>query len=160
MQIRLMMQDDLRDVLEIERASFPQQWDELDFRDFLRKRDSVGMIAEVAGEIIGFYLFTISKLHYEIVSIAVDPHFRREEVGKRMLLTLADKAARAGRSYITTCVRESNLDAQLFFAHCGYKANWVDREYYADTREDGYQFEFETMEQSSNQGRSDVLRNQ
>lgn len=167
MQIRLMTASDLRDVLEIERASFDQEWNRTQFMEFMREINAVGMVAEVAisdyspdNVIIGFYLFRINKHHYELVSIAVDSAFQRESVGQRMLLALAATASRAGRSCIQACVRETNLDAQLFFANCGYMATWVDRGYYEDTGEDGYQFVFETMEQSSNQGRSDVLRNQ
>lgn len=147
MQIRWMIKKDMRDVLEIERASFNQPWNEEQFTEFLRQPNAVCMVAETWNEVIGYMAYTIHKDRLAVENFAVDPEFRRETVGSRMVHRLKEKAEYQSRSRISLCVRERNLPAQKFWSSNGFKATGVIRDYYQDIDgvEDAYRFACEVF---------------
>jgi len=79
-------------------------------------------------------------LHVE--NFAVHPDYRRCGIGTAMVEKLKSKLSPIKRTSLALDVRESNLDAQLFFRHHGFKAVKVIREAYEDTDEDAYRFAY------------------
>ncbi|MBI3332588.1 MAG: hypothetical protein HYZ93_00660 [Candidatus Omnitrophica bacterium] len=63
---------DYPEVLQIEQASFPAPWTEEDLLRFLRRRDTIGMVAEnptaAVGEkrIYGFLIYTLEKRVFSV----------------------------------------------------------------------------------------------
>lgn len=58
LQVRYMQRHDLPDVLAIEAHAFPVPWSEDDFRECLRQKLCVGMVAvRPTGQIVGYMLF-------------------------------------------------------------------------------------------------------
>jgi ribosomal-protein-alanine N-acetyltransferase len=135
---------DLPEVLDIEGECFPaNSWTERDFRNCLKSRKNVGTVIEdhLGCQAVGFCIYRMHKNFYELLSLAVRPHFRRRGFGKTLLTRLADKLTGKRRAILLR-VRETNLDAQLFFKALGFSATKVLRRYYSDTREDAYLFKF------------------
>ncbi|MGH7129283.1 MAG: GNAT family N-acetyltransferase, partial [Planctomycetaceae bacterium] len=103
------------EVLDIERHSFEHAWTEEDFLSCLRQRNCIGMVAEHNHEIVGFMIYELHKSRLRILNFAVAPQLRRRGVGMQMVQRLVDKLSQQRRSEIVLEVRETNLDAQLFF---------------------------------------------
>lgn len=141
-QIRWLIRRDMAEVLEIERASFEFAWTEEDFLCCLRQRNCIGMVAEAAGEIVGFMIYELHKDRLRILNFAVGTTVRRQGVGGQMVRRLIDKLSQQRRKEIVLDVRESNLAAQLFFKSQGFKATGVLRNYYEDTAEDAYSMQY------------------
>jgi ribosomal-protein-alanine N-acetyltransferase len=59
-----------------------------------------------------------------------------------MLTKLVGKLSNQRRTRIMLEVRETNLSAQVFFRHNGFRAISVLREFYEDTPEDAYIMEY------------------
>ena len=141
LDIRWMIRRDLPEVLEIERRSFNEPWDEDDFISCLRKRNCIGRVAEHEERIAGYMLYELRKSSIYIINFAVHPDFRRRGVGRSMMEEVASKLCPQRRTRISLHVRETNLAAQLFFREVGLRATKICRSFENDG-EDAYRFEY------------------
>jgi ribosomal-protein-alanine N-acetyltransferase len=144
--IRWMIRRDMPEVLSIEASSFEFPWMEEDFIRCLRQRNCIGMVAEHDDQVVGFMIYELNKNRIQVLNFAVSPEFRRRGVGTQMVAKLIGKLSTQRRTRIALEVRETNLDAQLFFRTAGFRAVSVLRNFYEDTPEDAYlmQYRFET----------------
>lgn len=136
--IRWLIRCDMVDVLRIESASFDNPWIEDDFLNVLRQRNCIGMVAELAGRVVGFMIYELHKGNLEILDFAVDPRYRRQGVGRQMVDRLKAKLSQQGRTELRLLVRERNLVVQLFFRSQEFLAVDVLSNEYDDTDEDAY----------------------
>jgi ribosomal-protein-alanine N-acetyltransferase len=146
--IRWMIRRDMVEVLAAERGSFDHAWTEEDFLRCLRQRNCIGMVAEQNDRIVGFMIYELHKSKLHVLNFAVAPHCRRAGIGRQMVDKLIAKLSSHRRSKITMAIRETNLDAQLFFRKMDFKAVKVLRRYYEDSNEDAFLMEFLVDEES------------
>jgi [ribosomal protein S18]-alanine N-acetyltransferase len=168
--IRWMITRDMPEVMAIEQAGFPEfPWSEEDFRRCLRQRNCIGMVAEAKGPVLldagegrdgraavpesdinwdvevefiaGFMVYELHKTRLHLMNLAVDPRCQRRGVGRQLVEKLTGKLSFQRRCRLTLEVRETNLDAQLFFRACGLRAVSVLPGFYEDTPEDAYRFQ-------------------
>lgn len=142
--IRWMMRRDMPEVLAIESANFEFPWPEDDFVKMLRQRNNIGMVAEVGEKIVGYMIYGLMPKHIQLYNLATAPHGKG--TGRAMMEKLATKLAPTRRNKILCEVRETNLDAQLFFRACGFRAVETLRGFYEDTTEDAYVFRYRYRE--------------
>jgi len=140
--IRWMIRRDMPEVLAAEAASFEFPWSEDDFIRCLRQRNCIGMVAEHEERVVGFMIYELHKARIHVLNFAVAPPFRRKGVGSQMIAKLIGKLSTQRRSRIALEVRETNLDAQLFFRSNGFRAVSVLHSYYDDTPEDAYVMQY------------------
>lgn len=140
--IRWMIRRDMPAVLVIENRCFEFAWNEDDFIRCLRQRNCIGMVAEVNDKVVGFMIYELHKNRLHVLNFAVDPEHRRTSVGKSMIAKLLGKLSQERRNRIMLEVRETNLEAQLFFKAIGFKAISVLRDFYDDTDEDAYLMQY------------------
>lgn len=136
--IRWMIRSDMPAVLAIENQCFEFNWTEADFNYFLRQRHCIGMVAERDGQVVGFMIYEPHKSRRHILNFAVDREFRRQGIGTAMINKLLGKLTHERCNRIVLEVRETNLDAQLFFRSHGFRATTVIHDFYDDTDEDAY----------------------
>jgi ribosomal-protein-alanine N-acetyltransferase len=140
--IRWMIRRDMPAVLAIEDASFEFPWCEEEFIRCLRQRNCIGMVAECDDQVVGFMIYELHKNRLHLLNFAVSPDVRRTGVGRAMMEKLAGKLSVERRNRIMLEVRETNLEAQLFFKILGFKAISVLRDFYEDTTEDAYLMQY------------------
>lgn len=141
--IRWMIRSDMPEVLDIESRCFEFPWREDDFIRCLRGRTCIGMVSEADCERIdGFMIYELHKTYLRIINFAVHPNHRRNSIGAAMVEKLKRKIAGTQRKRLVVEVRETNLDAQLFFRSQGFRAIRVLRDHYEDTPEDAYVFQY------------------
>ncbi|QDU93528.1 ribosomal protein S18-alanine N-acetyltransferase [Lignipirellula cremea] len=148
--IRWMIRRDMPEVLGIEKGSFEFPWTEEDFIRCLRQRNCIGMVAERDDQVVGFMIYELHKNQLHILNFAVAPAMRRLHVGVQMVDKLIGKLSPQRRNRILLEVRETNLDAQLFFRKAGFRAVSVLRDYYDDTTEDAYlmQYRYQAVQEA------------
>lgn len=139
---RWMIRNDMAQVLGIENANFEFPWSEDDFVRCLRQRNCIGRVAEHRDRVVGFNIYELHKNRLHILNIAVHAAMQRKGVGKSILDNLKSKLSKDRRNRLMLEIRESNLTAQLFFRAQGFKAISVLREFYEDTSDDGYLFQY------------------
>jgi ribosomal-protein-alanine N-acetyltransferase len=142
MHIRWMIRRDMPEVLRIEQASHDFPWCEEDFLRCLRQRNCIGMVAEQGEKVVGFMIYELHKSKLHILNFAVHADHRRSGIGMQMAEKLVSKLSSHRRVRIVAEVRETNLDAQLFFRSAGFRATGVSREFYTDSGEDAFVMEY------------------
>lgn len=140
--IRWMIRRDMPAVLSIENQSFEYSWSEDDFIRCLRQRNCIGMVAERDDRIVGFMIYELHKTRLHVLNFAVANDCRRIGVGRTMVEKLLAKLSHDRRNRIMLEVRETNLEAQLFFKQLGFRAVSVLRDFYEDTVEDAYLMQY------------------
>lgn len=149
--LRWMTRPDMPAVHAIERRCFDNPMGAADFTDFMRKRNSIGIVAVAVNasnhtEILGFSLYLLHPGTVGLFTLAVDPAHRRQGIGRQMVEKLKNKLFKGGgantcnqqRTRLMVAVRESNLEGLHFFKACGLVAVSVMRGAYGDTGEDAY----------------------
>ena len=140
--IRWMIRRDMPAVLAIEEQCFEFAWTEDDFIRCLRQRNCIGMVAEQDDQVVGFMIYELHKNRLHVINFAVAQQVRRQGVGRTMVGKLLSKLSHERRNRIMLEVRETNLDAQLFFKQIGFRAVSVLRDFYDDTDEDAYVMQY------------------
>jgi len=123
---------DLNAVTRIHAASFDDAWSTPMLRRILAMPGAGGIVArDGAGEdVVGFALSRIAGGECEILSLAVDPSYRRRGVGRSLLAAALDWAAVSRVGAVFLEVAEDNIGArQLYEAH-GFTAVGRRPDYY------------------------------
>lgn len=140
--IRWMIRRDMAEVMHIERTVFEFPWFEEEFIRCLRQRNCIGMVAEHGERVVGFIIYELHKTRLHILNIAVGQDSQGRAVGRQMVEKLKCKLSEQRRSSISTEVRERNLPAQVFFRRMGFTATNVLYDFYEDSPEDAYLFQY------------------
>ena len=137
--IRWMIRMDLPEVLQIDHESFSPSWTEQDFCYLLAKPRCIGMVIELPRpnvSLVGFMLYELYENRIVLVNFAVSPSHRRIGIGTQLMDHLKHKLSSHRRTRIVLEVRETNLNAQLFFRSQKFRATKLIRRSYDDTGED------------------------
>ena len=122
---------DLRGVLKIEEAVFPQPWSHRLFVEELAQRTSRAYRAAWVGRtIVGFagQMFVDDESH--VNNIAVGPGWQGRGLGAVLLLDLVHTALARGARHLTLEVRVGNEPALALYARFGLAPVGVRRNYY------------------------------
>ncbi len=128
---------DLRGVLRIEQAVFPQPWSHRLFVEELSQRKSRSYRAAWVGRsIVGFagQMFIDDESH--VNNIAVDPAWQGRGLGAALLVDLIQTALARGARHLTLEVRVGNDPALALYARFGLAPVGVRRNYYPVTGDD------------------------
>ena len=134
---------DIAQVHEIERLSFTTPWPAHAFEQELRgnrlaryvvARTTIGDEERVVG-FAGVWLM-VDEAH--ITTFGVHPDWRRQGVGRRMLLRLFDLSVALRAAQMTLEVRVGNLGAQALYERFGFEIVGTRARYYTDDGEDAF----------------------
>lgn len=138
LNVSAMCLNDLDDVCELERLSFPTPWSKDSFRDELtnNSRATYLMVRDEGGAAVAYGGFWLVFDEAHVTNVAVHPAFRRRGIGRRLMIALMCSALAKGALRMTLEVRVSNCGAQQLYRQLGFVGEGVRRGYYLDTRED------------------------
>ena len=139
--IRLMTEEDLPAVEEIERLSQPAPWSIETFRKELNQpADSpfgkLYLVEEALGRIDGFCGSWNILDECHVTNIAVHPRARRTGVATRLIESLVSEVSEIGILYVTLEVRASNKKAIQLYERQGFKQIGIRPGYYRSNDED------------------------
>jgi ribosomal-protein-alanine N-acetyltransferase len=134
---------DIAQAHEIERLSFSSPWPTYAFEQELRAnrlaRYVVARAAEPTGErVVGFAGIWLMVDEAHITTFGVHPGWRRQGVGRQLLLRLVDLAIELGALRMTLEVRVSNTPAQELYRSFGFTIAGTRVRYYTDDGEDAF----------------------
>ncbi|MEA4956171.1 Ribosomal-protein-alanine acetyltransferase [bioreactor metagenome] len=142
MIIREFRLDDLNRVYEIEKITIPNPYD----MDILRKLFDFGagfLVAQIKDTVVGYIIFWIvEEDRGHVISLAVDPDYKRQKVGSRLINTAIATFMKFNIFNITLEVNAKNKDALNFYKSIGFKSNKKVSNYYEDGS-DAYKMSFE-----------------
>ncbi len=135
--IRPMTEEDVDDVLVVERLSFQTPWSRKAFLSELQNNMVAFYCAvEKDKKVVGYGGVWVILDEAHITNIAVHPDYRGRGYGEKILLFLIEKAASFDCEAITLEVRVSNERAQKLYRKHGFSTKGFRKGYYTDTNED------------------------
>lgn len=158
LHLRWMVRRDLDDVLTIDRHRPDGVWSRDDFLESLRRRNSVGMVAESQGRVVGFMVYELRKNRILLRNIGTALSVRGRSVGRQMVAKLIGKLKNGGRNRIACEVHERNLAAQLFFRSLGFTADEILRSERSDVQDDLYLMRYRAVGADDDGARKSVRR--
>lgn len=140
MNIRKMNEQDLEEVLLLEKELFSSPWNREHFLFELNENPfSLCLVGVVDDQIISASCTWIIYERAEISTIGVHKVFQRKGYAKEMLEMIHRHCASNGVNQIFLEVRVSNRPAIALYESFGYKVTKVRKNYYSDNHEDAYE---------------------
>ncbi|MBS0416440.1 MAG: ribosomal protein S18-alanine N-acetyltransferase [Proteobacteria bacterium] len=127
--IRPMSENDVPEVIAVERASYQFPWSEGIFRDCLRV-GYVCRVVTVSDTIIGYGVMSVGAGEAHILNLCIGDLYRCKGVGRRLLTYLIERGAAAGMSEAFLEVRPSNTSAIRLYLSVGFEQVGMRRGYY------------------------------
>ncbi|MFQ6067172.1 MAG: ribosomal protein S18-alanine N-acetyltransferase [bacterium] len=132
-----MRKEDILEVSEIEKLSFPSPWSSNIFFSELEKESfAFYHVMEYRDRLVGYGGYWRIKNEAHLVTFAIHPTFRRMGLGAKLLEHILSDIQDKSLDTITLEVRHSNLAAQRFYERFDFKKIAVRPHYYSDTDED------------------------
>lgn len=134
---RTMAHDDLPLVSDIERRSYDYPWSHGVFRDCLLAGYTC-LVLERDGVVTGYAILSIAAGEAHVLNLCVDPGYRNQGFGDRLLDDVLKRARQAGVQEVFLEVRPSNVNALALYRKKGFRQVGTRRAYYQakDGRED------------------------
>ncbi|MGB9775010.1 MAG: ribosomal protein S18-alanine N-acetyltransferase [Anaerolineae bacterium] len=176
---RPMREEDIPEVMEIERHSFPNPWPESAYRNEIRYgTDSLFYVLQPYQEpspatwwdrffgqrrrrerppVIGYVGMRLLPGEAHITTIAVHPHWRGRGLGKYILLMAIQRALQHRVRFVTLEVRASNRVAQQLYTSLGFRVTGIQRGYYRDG-EDAWLMRLGPLDGAEREHLEEILR--
>lgn len=135
-QMRAMTDEDIAEVIEIEKRSFISPWTRGMFAQTLESPVARNLVMIDGKRIAGYIIFYEAGLEIHIMNIAVHPGLRRQGIGLDMMQRIIGTARANSVEECFLEVRETNFPAQCLYERLGFKAIGKRKGYYAETNED------------------------
>lgn len=137
LSVDAMRLEDIAAVHEIERLSFSTPWPSYAFEQELSGNRLARYLVARAGErVVGFAGVWLMVDEAHITTFGVHPEWRRQGIGRRLLLRLLELAIEMGARRMTLEVRVSNQAAQALYHAFGFQTVGRRSHYYTDDGED------------------------
>jgi len=164
--VRMMHEEDIARVTEIDRESFPSQWPPVNYERELNSWLSHCIVAcEDRDElppgreyIIGLADFWMMADEAHVTNLAVQNIHRRRGIGELLLISMIDMATELNACHLTLEVRASNTAAQSLYGKYGFARVGLRRGYYTHNKEDAVLMTTEGISSTSFQSRLNQLR--
>lgn len=136
-RIEPMQLADLPGIHAIEQASFSAPWPANAYRSELESNRLANyLVAKVDDDLVGYGGMWLMVDEAHITTFAIDPAWRRQHIGERLLLEFVDVAIARFAREMTLEVRLSNLPARRLYEKFGFRPVGVRPRYYSDDGED------------------------
>src|ERR1700761_8709386 len=135
--IRPMSENDVSEVIAVEKASYQFPWSEGIFRDCLRV-GYVCRVIDVANDLAGYGIMSVGAGEAHILNVCVRSEYRCRGFARKALLYLLERARASGMQEAFLEVRPSNVAAARLYHSLGFEQVGMRRGYYQATvgRED------------------------
>ena len=143
--------EDAEAISVIERQVFSVPWSRNLIDQSIDLPDGVFLTAKNENdELIGYVSGQQVLDEFYINNLAVTPVFQRHGIGRVLMKTIVDHAKRAGCSFVSLEVRESNTRARKLYESFGFVSVGVRKNYYQHPQENAmiYTLFFEETESS------------
>ena len=131
MKLREMTENDLPQVLELQRELAFQDWNEKQFLSEIRASYAYCVVCEDDGKLLGYAIFHLLGPDSELLSIATRTSEQRKGIGSQFLKAGLDKLTESGDQCFLE-VRDGNAKARAFYEKHGFKLYSVRKKYYSD----------------------------
>lgn len=136
-----MREEDLPEVLTIERLCFSNPWSEDTFRGEIQNKAISSPLVVIHPEdkkIIGYVIFWQIGDEAQINNVAIHPDYQGQGFGEQAMRYVLERLRENGVHFVSLEVRVSNLPALTLYRKLGFSILGVRKEYYTNPIEDAY----------------------
>jgi len=136
-----MREEDLAEVLAIERICFSNPWTQDTFRGEIQNKAisfPLAVIHPGDKKLIGYVIFWQIGDEAQINNIAIHPDYQGRGFGEQTLRYVLDRLRENGIHFVSLEVRVSNLPALRLYRKIGFAVLGIRKEYYTNPAEDAY----------------------
>jgi ribosomal-protein-alanine N-acetyltransferase len=136
-----MREEDLPEVVSIEKMCFPNPWGKDTFRGEIQNRAISFPLVAVHREdrrIVGYIIFWLIGDEAQINNVAVHPDYQGKGYGERLMRYALEQLREYRAHFVTLEVRVSNTRAFNLYKKLGFSVLGVRKEYYSNPTEDAY----------------------
>lgn len=133
--IREMTLEDIEQVYDLEKSIFSIPWSKNSFESSVKNKNTLFIVAEEEGEILGYLGMYIFSDEADISNVAVSKQYRRQHIAKQMMDDILLKAQAAGVKHVTLEVRETNVAAITLYENMGFVEAGIRKNYYEEPTE-------------------------
>lgn len=131
-KVRQYSENDLKEILAIEKASFKFPYSKELFKELLSQKWTRMLVAQTdSGKIVGYILYSIRSPKCLLISIASAPEHRSMGVGSMLMQAFLEDVKNVV-NFIELQVGCKNLDAIKFYYKFGFKIRGILKGYYPD----------------------------
>ena len=94
--IRLMAEDDISDIVELEQLSFASPWSADSFRQELTNPLAFYLVWELNHKVVGYCGAWVLLGEAQITNVAIHPDYQRQGAGRRLLQSFLEKLKEKG----------------------------------------------------------------
>lgn len=131
-QIRPMVATDVEAAGRLEESVYSQPWSTDVFAEELQQPNRTYLAVEVDGRLVGYGGVMVVDTEAHMTTVVVDPAYRNERLGTRLMMALVDSAHDRAAQSLTLEVRVSNDAAQALYRRFGMAPVGVRKQYYRD----------------------------
>lgn len=134
--VRALAAADINAVTAIEDEAFFDAWNASMWLDELNNSLTTYLALEADGKLVGYAGYWLVAGEAQVTRVAVARDERGAGLGTKLMAALINRAWQDGADAMTLEVRQSNAAAQKMYLTCGFRAEGVRPNYYADNHED------------------------
>ncbi len=128
-QLRLMTEEDVETVMEIEKRAYPFPWSEGNLRDCL-KSNYYACVLEGQEGVCGYALMSMAAGEAHVLNICIDPGQQSKGLGRSLLHSLEQTARTNNVEMLLLEVRASNKRAIKLYESMGFNELGCRENYY------------------------------
>lgn len=128
--------EDIEEICALEKSSFPTVWSRDSFLASLKREKKIFLVIRQNETFLGYSLSWIVADELHLLKIAIETDRRKQGLGKILLAETLEQAVENGVLVAWLEVRPTNQAALALYRACGFRAQFVRKDYYTDTRED------------------------
>jgi len=131
-KIRGFLASDLKELMEIEKTSFPNQkvWPKKYFKKLYQKYPEGFFVVESEKKIVGYTIGQKIGRGAKIISLAVAPKWRERGIGRMLIKSLLNHFKKEGVKEISLHTRTKNKIGILFLKKSGFEISKKIKKYY------------------------------
>ena len=134
-EIKTMTEAHVPQIAEMEKLCFSDPWSEKSVASELNNRLSLWLVA-LDGDTVAGYVGSQSVLdEADMMNIAVHPDYRRQGIGRDLVLALAEALQKKGIRGLMLEVRQSNAPAIALYEQLGFQQVGLRPNYYRNPKE-------------------------
>jgi tRNA threonylcarbamoyl adenosine modification protein YeaZ/ribosomal-protein-alanine acetyltransferase len=136
-RIRQMTAEDVEDAWKLEQINLGKEaWTQKQLLDAMTRDDTVYLVAEMAGRIVGLCGVRNISGEGEVTNVSVSGDVRREGCGYKMVKQLLERGRGIGIKDYTLEVRAQNAPAIRLYEKLGFKSEGVRPGFYDEPKDD------------------------
>ncbi|MDP6339640.1 MAG: ribosomal protein S18-alanine N-acetyltransferase [Candidatus Marinimicrobia bacterium] len=131
MNIRKAILQDLENISKMEKRIFNDSWSKKSIRqELIRKENSLNLVAELDGKLIGYFFAHLVENEAHILNIALDIAYQHQDYGKQFLGEILNDYLKYVDVFLE--VKRSNFPAINLYLHFGFEEIDIRESYYSD----------------------------